>query len=127
MPDEPADFDMDAAWLRRSQGELRAFMAAFAARLEGAIPGRVTVERRRDGFLSKTSHVAKVTIRCDKAVYEISYDKGGVSALRSKLVRGVTISSTPMAVPAWLNELRGEVQTLAGQAASASDVLHDFL
>jgi len=127
MTGGPDDFDLNAAWLRRSQTELRAFMEAFAVRLEGALPGRVTVERHRDGLLSKTSHVSKVTLQGDRAVYQITNDKTGIAAVRSKLVRGVTISSSPMAVPAWLAEVRAEVQTLAGQIGEASDVLHDFL
>ena len=127
MADGPDDFDLNAAWLRRSQGDMRAFMEAFAVRLEGALPGRVTVERRRDGLLSKTSHVAKVTIQGDKAVYQISNDKSGVSATRSKLVRGVAISSSVLPVPEWLTEIRGEVRSLAGQSGDAADVLHDFL
>ncbi len=32
----PDEFDLDAAFLRRSEGDLRAFMEALAVRLEGA-------------------------------------------------------------------------------------------
>jgi hypothetical protein len=127
MSDGPDEFDLDAAGLRRSQGDLRAFLEALAVRMEGALPGRVTVERRRDGLLSKTSHVTKITIEGDKAIYQISADKGGVVATRSKLVRGVAISSTTLPTPEWLIEVRTEVRALAGQAGTASDVLHDFL
>lgn len=127
MADGPDEFDLNAAWLRRSQGDLRAFVEAFAVRMEGALPGRVSVERKRDGLLSKTSHVAKVTIQGDKAVYQLTNDKGRIATVRSKLVRGVVISSATLTVPDWLGEVRAEVQTLAGQSVSASDVLHDFL
>jgi hypothetical protein len=127
MADGPDEFDLNAAWLRRSQGDLQAFVEAFAVRMEGALPGRVSVERKRDGLLSKTSHVAKVTIQGDKAVYQLTNDKGRIATVRSKLVRGVVISSATLTVPDWLGEVRAEVQTLAGQSVSASDVLHDFL
>jgi hypothetical protein len=124
---EPDDFDLNAAWVRRSQGDLKAFMEAFAVRMDGALPGRVEVERRRDGLLSKTSHVVGVTIRCDRFVYQIVNGKAGVTATRAKLVHGVIISSSQMAVPEWLAEVRAEVQTLADHLNSASDGLHDFL
>ena len=57
----------------------------------------------------------------------IHNDKGRIATVRSKLVRGVVISSATLTVPDWLGEVRAEVQTLAGQSVSASDVLHDFL
>jgi hypothetical protein len=59
---EPGDFDMSAAWIRRSQGDLKAFMEGLAARLDGAVPGRVSVERKRDGLFAKTSHIVRVAI-----------------------------------------------------------------
>jgi hypothetical protein len=127
MSQGPDEFDLDAAVLRRSQVDIRAFMEALAVRLEGALPGRVTVERRRDGLLSKTSHVAKITVVGEKATYVISNDKAGLSASRAKTVRGVTISSSIVPVPEWLNLLRAEVRTLAEEHGEASDVLHGFL
>jgi hypothetical protein len=123
----PDEFDLNAAWLRRSQTDLRAFMAALAARLEGALPGRVSVERRRDGLLSKTSHVARISLKTERAIYELALGKAQLSATRAKLVRGVTISSAAIAVPEWLAEVRKEVQALAEQAGVASDVLQEFL
>jgi hypothetical protein len=120
-------FDLDAAYLRRSQVELSAFVEALAVRLEGSLPGRVEIDRRRDGFLSKTSHVARIVLRCDQAIYELSLSKGQLTVSRAKLVRGVKISSVNLKPSEWLGEVRREVQTLAEQAGAASDVLHGFL
>jgi hypothetical protein len=120
-------FDLDAASLRRSQVELSAFVEALAVRLEGALPGRVQIDRRRDGLLSKSSHVARIVLACDHAVYELSLSKGQLTTARAKLVRGVTISSASLKPSEWLGEVRGEVQALAEQAGAASDVLHGFL
>ena len=124
---EPDQFDLDAAVLRRSETDLRAFMEALAVRLEGALPGRVSVERRRDGILSRTSHVARITLRTDRAVYDLEHGKGGLKCTRAKLVRGVVISSSAMTARDWLTDVRTEVQVLAEAAGSAGDVLHDFL
>ena len=123
----PDQFDLDAAVLRRSETELKAFMEALAVRLDGALPGRVTVDRRRDGLFSKTSHVARLVLRGDRAVYELVCDRGRLDATRAKLVRGVVISSQAIAPQDWLAEVKGEVQALAERAGSASDLLHDFL
>ena len=127
MSQGPDAFDLNAALLRRSQVDIRAFTEALAVRLEGALPGRVSVDRRRDGLLSKTSHVAKIILTCDKAVYELVQDKGGLTASRAKIVRGVAISSSALPVPEWLDRVRAEVQALADEHGAASDVLHDFL
>ena len=121
------DFDLDAAWIRRAESDLAAFMEALAARLEGALPGRVKVERRRDGLLSKTSHVQRITLQGDKAIYEIVREKLGVSTTRTKAVRGVSISSTALPTPEWLAEVRAEVRRLADQIGGAAEGLRDFL
>ena len=127
MSGEPDDFDVEAAWLRRSQGDLRAFMEALAVRLEGALPLHVSVDRRRDGLLSKTSHVARIEIRTDDAVYSATLIKGVLAATRAKVVRGVVISTAPLSIANWLTDVRAHVRALAEQAGGSVDVLHDFL
>jgi hypothetical protein len=124
---EPDQFDLDGAVLRRSETELRAFMEALAVRLEGAMPGRVEVQRKRDGLLSQTRHVAKIAVRGERAVYELARDRSGLVATRTKLVRGVSISSSTISARDWLAQIRAELQTLAEQAGSTSDALHGFL
>ena len=127
MSGEPDQFDLDGAVLRRSETELRAFMEALAVRLEGAMPGRVEVQRKRDGLLSQSKHVARIAVRGERAVYELTRDRTGLVATRSKLVRGVSISSSSIPPRDWLADIRAELQNLADQAGSASDALHGFL
>jgi len=124
---EPDQFDLDGAMLRRSETELRAFMEALAVRLEGAMPGRVEVQRKRDGLLSQSKHVAKIAVRGERAVYELTRDRAGLVATRNKLVHGVSISSSSIQPRDWLADIRAELQTLAEQAGSTSDALHGFL
>jgi hypothetical protein len=121
------DFDLDAAVLRRSQTDLQAFMEALAVRLEGALPGRVKVERRRDGLFAKTSHVHEIAFEGDKAVYRLAFGKSGFTASRAKLVRGVVISSATVDPSQWLGEVRQEVAALAERASAAGDTLNNFL
>ena len=127
MSGEPDQFDLDGAMLRRSETELRAFMEALAVRLEGAMPGRVEVQRKRDGLFSQTAHVAKIAVKGERAVYELTRDRTGLVATRNKLVRGVSISSSSIPPRDWLADIRAELQTLAEQAGSTSDALHGFL
>ena len=127
MGDEPSGFDLAAAWTRRSGTDMRAFVEALAARLEPALPGRVSVERRRDGLFSSTSHVSRIEVRFDDALMTVNQDRGQVRASRAKVVRGVTIGSQDLGVPAWLDEVVRRTQALGEGAGEAHAVLHDFL
>jgi len=127
MSHEPDGFDLNAAWIRRAQGDLKPFLTAFAARMEGALPGRVTVERRRDGLFSANSHVVKVAISTGPNVYTLALTSSGLAGMRSKSVHGVTLSSQTLPVTEWLTELNRAMQALAAEEGAAQTVLHDFL
>lgn len=120
-------FDLPAAWTRRMGGDARAFAEALAARLAPALPGHVTVARRRDGLFSSTSHVASIAVRFDDAVLLLTVERGTLSASCAKVVRGVSIGTRAMAVPDWLSEVVRRTQALGEGAASAHGALHDFL
>jgi hypothetical protein len=127
MTGGPSEFDLNAAWVRRAQGDLKAFMEGFAVRMESALPGHVEVERRRDGFFSKTSHVVQVAVRGEHDVYILTFDGVRLNALRKKAVHGVTLKSESMKPAAWLEALDGEIKRLADHASSAQTILHDLL
>ena len=127
MSDGSDAFDLSAAWMRKAQGDLAAFMEAFAARMSGALPGRVAVERRRDGFFSSRTHVVKVTIETGPHVYSLIFDKARLAAQRAKAVRGVTLKSDALPVPEWLAALNHEIEALSGELGAARRVIHDFL
>ena len=120
-------FDLDAAILRKSETDLRAFMSALAARLETALPGRVHIDRKRDGLFSSTTHVVKIEITTDNAAYTVTLDGSGVRTTRAKVVRGVTISSSAIPAATWMSDIRAAVAQLSGDAGDASDALGNFL
>ena len=127
MSEGPSDFDLSAAWLRKAHGDLGAFLAAFATRMEGAMPGRIGIERRRDWLLSKQTHVVKVAVEAENCVYTLALERNNLRARRAKVVRGVTLKSEEMAVPEWLAALNQEIQRMAAEAGAARNVIHDFL
>ena len=120
-------FDIEAAILRKSEADLRVFMSALAARLETALPGRVEVERKRDGLFSSTTHVVRIDITADTAAYTATLDHKGLKTGRAKIVRGVTISNSTVPVAEWMSQVRGLVSTLSDAAGDASDELGKFL
>ena len=127
MSDDPNSFDLSAAWLRKAQGDIRAFMAAFASRLEGAVPERVVVERKRDGLFSSTSHVVRVAIDLERTRYALTVDKGRLVANVAKIVHGITLKSDTVQIPEWLASLNRDLGELAARAGDSQTVLHDFL
>ncbi len=87
MSVEPDPFDLDAAGIRRAMTDLRAFMEALAVWLQGALPDRVTVDRRRDGLLSRTSHVHEITL--ERAEGRMLGARDKADALGSMLEQGL--------------------------------------
>ena len=120
-------FDLNAAILRKNERDMRAFLSALAVRLEGALPGRVMVERKRDGFLSSSTHVVRIELPTDDALYAITLDRAGVKTLRAKVVRGVTISNVPIPAGVWMDEVRAAVARLSGAPDDASAAIAKFL
>lgn len=120
-------FDLDAAILRRNMQDMRAFMAALAERLDTALPGRVAIERKRDGMFASTTHVARIALTTDAAEYAITLDRSGVKTTRAKSVRGVTISTATITPTAWIDEVRTAVARLSNTADEASAVIGKFL
>ncbi len=125
--DEVRDFDLHAAWIRRAQTDLHAFLEALAARLEGALPGRVQVERKREGFLTGPKRVVGVTIRADDNRYVLDAHDHEIHASRQHEVRGVVLKTETLALDRWLQDLEDELRRLSGALEGARGVLQDFL
>jgi len=123
----PAEFDLSAAWLRRASGDMKAFMQALAVRLEDALPERVEVERKRDGFFSRESHAVRIAVAFDTSLYTLILEHGRLTARRAKIVHGVSLSSDDIAVPDWFAGLNREVGVVGREAGDAHSVIHDFL
>lgn len=120
-------FDLHAAFLRRAQGDIKAFLEAFAARLEQALPGQVEVRRKKDSFFAKTQHVVGMTIHMGENRYVLENAGSGLQSSRCKEVGGVVLKNESMALPDWLWALSQELGSVSAGMAGASGVLHDFL
>jgi hypothetical protein len=124
---EPSDFDLSAAWFRRAQSDTKPFIEAFAVRMEDALPGRVVVERRKDGLFSKHSHVVSVAIATERNKYVLSFEKSHLVASRMNIVGGINLKTQVMEIPEWLVDLNHDIRVIADRAGAAQNILHDFL
>jgi hypothetical protein len=106
------DLDLLAASLRADAGDSAAFLDALAARLEGAFPGQVDVERK-GRLLGGAKHARRVAVRLGDAHYEIESDGGTLVARRRSVVRGIALKSEDLAVDAWIENLSRDLLALA--------------
>ncbi|MHB1566180.1 MAG: hypothetical protein ACYCXG_05635 [Acidiferrobacter sp.] len=125
--DEINSFDLHAAWVRRSEADLQAFLEGLATRLEQSLPGHVEVNRQRESLLHARRHVASITIRTDNGHYMLAAKSGDVHTARQHEVRGVVVRTETLPLADWLAALEADLKRISGTLASASGVLHDFL
>jgi hypothetical protein len=106
------DLDLLAASLRADAGDTAAFLDALAARLEGAFPGQVEVERKGRLF-GGAKHARRIAVRLGDSHYEIAGDGGALVARRRNVVRGIALKSEDLAVEAWIENLSRDLIALA--------------
>lgn len=121
------EFKLNAVRYRRAQGDLQMFMAAFAARMDHVIPGRITFDRGRNHFLFAARDFVRLTIDTEPNLYIVIYDKEQLSAARAKSVRGKILKSEAMALPEWAAALGEDIRRLSHKGAEADEILHDLL
>src|SRR4051795_2873736 len=82
------DLDLLAASLRADATDTAAFLEALAARLEGALPGQVEVERKGRLF-GGAKPVRRSAVRPGDPHYDIAAEGGAVEPRRRSVVRGI--------------------------------------
>ena len=117
-------FELLAASLRADETDARAFLAALATKLEGALPAQTRVERARDGLFKSTTHVVHITVELGGFRYMLSAGKrGGLEASRAKVVGGVVIKNEHVGVDTWIDALARDLAAYAASSASARAAL----
>ena len=101
MADAP-DLDLLAASLRADATDTAAFLEALAARLEGALPGQVDVERKGRLF-GGAKRVRRIAVRLGDTHYDIAAEGGALAARRRSVVRGIALKSETLGVEAWID------------------------
>lgn len=116
--EENLDLDLAAAELRADRSELEGSLEVLANTLERALAGSVTVERRKvGGFRSKRREVQRVALALGDEQFELRPGPQGVLCTRNKVVRGITLSRSELALADWLDALIAAV----GRSASVSE------
>jgi hypothetical protein len=114
---EDPGFDLVAASLRADTTDLVAFVEALAVKLEGALPGDVTVERKGGGLLSRgTRRVQRISVGMDEARYDLEWAGQQLQTSRCNEVRGIVIKSERLGLDEWIDALSRELTERAQQS-----------
>jgi hypothetical protein len=109
------DIDLVTASLRADMSDLRAFVEALAAKLEDAMPGAVSVERRRDGMFGP-KQVRRIALEASGQRLELRADGASIQTRCARLSGGIVLKSEELPTDEWLRAL-GEA--LADQARTS--------
>src|SRR4051812_25133508 len=105
------DLDLLPASLRADASDTTAFLEALAARLEGALPDRVDVQRQ--GGLFGGERVRRIAGRLGGTHHEIERDGGAAVARRRNVVRGIALKTEELPVDAWIEALSADLLALS--------------
>jgi hypothetical protein len=127
LPAGGADFELLAASLRSSSGDLRTFVEVLAEKLERALPGRVKVERRGVRFLAKEKRVQRVECDFGERRYLLATKDGAVETRRATAVRGVVLKSEALPLDDWIDALARDLATEARSSDRSRLALEQLL
>jgi hypothetical protein len=120
------DVELVAASLRASSSDLKTFVEVLAEKLEGALPGRVQVERRSTRFLGKEKRIERIQFQLGDARYLLS-TRNGLEARRAKVVRGVVLKTDELSFDEWLSALAHDLAVEAETNERAQLALQELL
>ncbi len=121
------DLDLAAAGLRADARDAPALLAGLAAWLEQAIPGLVTVERKRAGMFDSRKQVVRITCRLGEDTFLLEPDGAGTSARRARTVRGITLKTETLPLADWLNQLASALVSHAELTEASTEALRGLL
>jgi hypothetical protein len=118
------DFELLAASLRADAADLGSGLEVLARKLEGALPGRVRVER---GGLLRKGRAERLECDLGEGRYTLAIRHGRPDARRATVVRGVTLKSEELGLDQWIEALARELAADADRSADARAALEKLL
>lgn len=115
----PLDIDMVAAALRADSSDVAAFVEGLASKLEQTVPGRVTVQRGRQGMFGPKV-VRRISL--DAGDQRLDLTRGAGDTVETRIARvsgGIVLKNEALDTEAWLSALG---QALAAEAARSQQI-----
>jgi hypothetical protein len=127
LPGEERDFDLSAASLRASSGDVRTFVDVLADKLDRALPGRVKIQRRAVRLLSKQKQVTAIELDLGETRYLLEARDGAVETRCATAVRGIVLKSAAVSLDAWIDALLRELANEARTSEQARLALEQLV
>ncbi|MHB1571493.1 MAG: hypothetical protein ACYCXW_18935 [Solirubrobacteraceae bacterium] len=116
--EDDLNIDLLAASLRADASDLGAFVEALAVKLEEAVPGAVSIERRRDGMFGP-KRVRRILLDAGGRRLELLTDGASVQTLCSRTSGGIVLKREQLGTDDWLRAL-GEALADAARGSLAT-------
>jgi hypothetical protein len=127
MPDEPSrDIDLIAATLRADMSDVGVFVETLAAKLEAAVPGRVSVERRRDGMFGPKV-VKRIALDGGDQRLELRAEGGSIETVCARVSGGIVLKNEEVPIDDWLAALGAALAADAERNATTRAALERLL
>ena len=123
---QDADFDMQAAWMRRFSSDIESNLRAFALRLKEALPDRVTVHESK-GFFARSAKVTGVEVDMGESRYVLENANGRLKASIALVVRGIALNTRSVDPAEWFARMTEETRKASDQARALSQSLSGFM
>jgi hypothetical protein len=124
--DAALDIDLLAASLRVDVSDLGAFVEALASKLEDVVPGRVRVERRREGMFGPKL-VRRISLELGDRRLELLAQGGAIDTRCARLSGGIVLKSESLDTDAWLATLGEALAAEARRSETTRQALERLL
>jgi hypothetical protein len=121
-----ADFDVQAAWLRRFTSDSESNLQALALRLREAMPDRVTV-RESKGLFQRSGKITGVEIELGENRYKLELAGNRLQASVALVVRGIALNTRALDPAEWFARLFEETKKASEHARALSQSLAGFM
>ncbi len=98
------NLDLLAASLRADTSDMRAYVESLAVKLEEAVPGRVRVERRREGLFGPKA-VRSIALDAGDQRLALTCRGGAVEARVANVSGGIVLKNETVGVHEWVGAL----------------------
>jgi len=129
VPSGDLDLDQLSAVMRADASDTDSFFRVLASKLADALGDRVQI-RREGGMFKRDKPAVGIVVDLSTGagiVLEATRRGGGIDCVVSRPVRGIVISSKPVTLPEWIDNLTHALAAEARQSERTWAALHGLL
>jgi hypothetical protein len=124
---EAVDIDLLAASLRADAADTGAFVEGLAAKLEDALPGRVSVKRARSGLFG-SKHVTEIAVEAgDERLELIRGPSDAIEWRRARQSGGIVLKREVLDSETWMAALSSAMAAEAQRSEQTRQALERLL